>query len=393
MEEKIYNITQNHHILNSLFFNHDRNPAHHSAVHTSLILLSLASEKGFHDEVCEKKDTENEYLDKKLEIIGHDVLNREGSVIAPGILLQSLADNHIPSNMIITKVETRFAYPLLVPVDKGSKELEVQISKQEDLPRIKYTIKFYATNMYDNKIIKEKNGEKIQVPITEMEVTAFSNNISTEEIYEKFTKEHFEKLGKAKKEQIYDLSHDTYISADDDDCYWRSIQNKNPFKRNESISQLELLAKIPRILSMVADKLENEPPENYKVLERNLNPFLEYTLKEKNYERNNGKNVEERAKELSKKLRTTYARQIIVFDPRIKIDIDQHFDLTAQLLGKIRRGMHTFISEATIENKTLFIDESKIIGSPLLTDRVIKYLNKINYSVEELELFRYNKSF
>jgi len=393
MEEKKYNITQNHHILNSLFFNHDRNPAHHSAVHTSLILLSLASEKGFHDEFCEKKDTENQQLDKKLEIIGHDILNREGSIIAPGVLLQSLADNHIPQDIIITKVETRFAYPLLVPVDKGSKELEVQISKQEDFPKINYTIKFYATDIYDKKIIREKNGEKIQIPITEMEITAFPNNISPEEIYESFTKEHFTKLRKAKKEPIYTLSHDTYISADDDDCYWRSIQNKNPFRRNKSISQLELLAKIPRILSMVADKLENESPGNYKILERELDPFIKYAEKEKSYERNNGKNVEERAKELSKRLRTTYARQIIVFDPRMRLGIDEHFDLTVQLSGKIKRGMHTFISEAAIKDKTLFIDESKIIGSPLLTDRVIKYLNKINYSVEELELFRYNKSF
>jgi len=346
-DEKTYHITQNHHILNSLFFNHDRNPPHHSALHTALILLSLTSEKGFHDEVCSDEAEEDTFLEKKLEIVGDDVLKQEGLVIAPGVLLQSLADNHIPPDKIITKVETRFMYPLLVPVDKGSKELKIRISEEVNPEgTFDYKIGFFSDDIY---------GAEVQ--IAEMSVKSVPYTIPIDKIYERFVKEHFEKLKRKKQEPIVSISHDTYISADDDDCYWRSIQGKNPFKRNGSISQLELLSKMPRILSMMADKIENDSPEGYQAPERDLSPFLRYAEKEKSYGRNNGKSVEERARELSKRLRTTYARQVIVFDPRMRLDIDQHFDLTTNLLGKIKRGMHTFISEAAVGDDTLFVDE------------------------------------
>jgi len=385
---KTYNIRQNQHILNSLFFNHDRNPAHHSALHTALILLSLASEKGFHDEVCKKDIDENLWLEKKLEILGHDVLENDGLVIAPGVLMQSLADNNIPENMIITKVDTRFSYPLLTPVDKGSKELTVEENRSENPgnPGITYNLKFYAADFYNNPITKKDT----LVPIAEMNIAAFPTDLSSEEIFEKYVKEDFDKLNKKNKNPIHSLTHKTYISADDDECYWRSIQNKNPFRRNGNISQLELLAKLPRVLSRETDEIEENPPENYDY-KTDASPFLKYAEKEKEYGMINGKTVEERAEELAKKRKYTYARQETVFDPRIGIEISEDFDLSIDLT-KVKRGIHTFDSRAVSEKGVLFAGQSKVLASPLFTERVIRYLEKINYSVDELERFRHKKS-
>lgn len=369
--EKTYNITQNNHILNSLFFNHDRNPAHHSALHTDLFLLSLASEKGFHDEISDD-------VGKKMEIMGDDILKNQGLVVAPGVLLQSLTDNHIPEDEKIIKVETRLAYPVLVPVDKGSKEVKISLEEIEEGDLKKYNVTYVTTDLY---------GKEIN-PIKSMKITSFRSDKNPEEMFEKYVKKDMENVSKMKKEPIFSLNHKTYISEDDDECYWRSIQAEDSPKRNGNVSRLELLAKVPRILSMMSDKLQNEPPEKYQGVEREIIPFLRYAEKEKEYGLLNGKTIEKRAEELSKKLRTTYAKQTTIFDPRFNIKIDQHFNISMALAAK-KRVMHSFISKAIYDEKVLFVDESRIIGGPLITDNMINYLSKINYSVEELERFRY----
>ena len=108
-------------------------------------------------------------------------------------------------------------------------------------------------------------------------------------------------MSEQKKKPIHSLTHETYVSQDDDECYWNSVQNQ-AFRRNEGVSQLELLAKLPRVLSKEADTIEANPPEAYEVPKRDLGPFLRYAGKEEGYGLLNGKSVEQRATELSKKM-------------------------------------------------------------------------------------------
>jgi len=378
MDAKDYEITQNRHILNSLFFNHDRNPAHHSALETSLILLSLASDEpvsgaSFHDEV------EKLNLDKKLEIIGDYILESPRVVIAPGVLMQSFADNVISFDNVISCVKTKFRYPLLVPVDKGSRPLKISSEVQPGKDNaLNYTVSMSSTDLFNRQL---------QTTLA-MSAVAFPKTVSESDIYEKYVTGKFTELEDDAKDPIHSLSHKTFISSDDDDAYWKSIQN-TPSRRNGGFSQLELLAKLPRILSIEVDEIEKNPPRGYETPQRNIEPFMRYVEREKEYGRLNGKTVEERALELSKKRKYIYARQSAYFNPMKDLQTGENFELKISLVNYNKAGLHKFVSGAYSGDTPLFLGETTVLAGPMFTDRLINYLFKINYSVDLLQRFKH----
>jgi hypothetical protein len=220
-----------------------------------------------------------------------------------------------------------------------------------------------------------------------MEVTAFPKGVPEGDIYEGYVMKKFADLEAEAKTPIQFLSHKTFISSDDDDAYWRSIQSA-PSKRNGGFSQLELLAKLPRILSMEVDEIEKNPPEGYEAQQRSLEPLLRYAEREKEYGRLNGKSVEERAQELSKKKKYIYSKQTAYFNPMKDLAVGENFELRIYLM-RHKNGMHKFISGAYIGDEPLFLGESIVLAGPMFTDRLINYLLKINSSVESLQLFTY----
>jgi hypothetical protein len=145
-----------------------------------------------------------------------------------------------------------------------------------------------------------------------------------------------------------------------------------PIKRGEAISQLELLAKMPRVFSIYIDKVENGDVNYLRKTEPTEQHFA-YAEMERRHGWVADSDVEARARDLAGMLMYIYVSQDAVFNPQVRCHVGDRFDLTAYLT-KTGRVKHSFTSQMVLDSGCAYVDSSRFMTAPLLPKNVVDFL-------------------
>jgi len=364
-------------------FNHDMNYAHSFVPHAKVIALAMLAETARRDKV-------------KFETLG-DAVERilgDGLVVSPGILHLSMLEHYVPQGMVIAKVSTKFGDPLYVPFSGES--VDVSITKTEkpyvagvrETPGIVYHFEMSGPNIHGDCVpLFGNKGSNI---------VAFPGDMDPSEIFKYVEEEFRQKLSDA-MHPIDSAGKDTNITHEHDGYYWSSIRPSSlpreaelpePIRRAGKMSQLEMLAKLPRVLSLYREKLETEKPAHLKPAEP-TEPFFQYAELEKS--KGLVADAGKRACQLANRHLYVYGTQDAVFDPRQECPLDRNFALTTfltrQKTGRGNGGMHVFVSQMVVGGVPVYADTSMFFMAPVIPEAVMKLLYDRNLDVNSMKPF------
>jgi hypothetical protein len=211
----------------------------------------------------------------------------------------------------------------------------------------------------------------------------------------------FERLAKLReqKPELPALSHPAAISRDDARRYARIVGLDRP------ITPAAWQAKIPRVLTEVIDHLNRhaayqaevkayyagreDEAERRRAIER-------YVQKECKYRSLGAADAPARVDELAGLAQLLYARQYMVFDPRLFVNQGPatipgtpiRLDLSLYE-ARLRRGIHRFYTGGRLQDTQVFMGEAMVTGQPLVTKELANFLCEINCSLNTLRTFEY----
>ncbi len=353
-------------------FNHDMNDVHGVPARTALVALVQLDRK------------------KKLAELG-DMVLEQNFVLSPGMLHLSLLDRHIPANMVIAEVSTSFSDPLYIPTKakrvwlNGTKSEEPYLVEVEETPGVVYTFNLSGTGLTGDSIDLFGNGGA--------QIIAFPDSVPTREIFGYFEAK-FKAMMDKKNKAIDRAGKTTDITEEHGLSKRRSVRPSYlsrgaslplPIIRGEAISQLELLAKLPRVFSIYIDKVENGDVDHLRKIVPTDEHFA-YAEMEKRHGWVDDNNVEARARELAGMIMYVYVSQDAVFNPQVRCHVGDRFDLTTYLTkaGKVKQS---FTSQMVLDSGCAYVDASKFMTAPLLTKNVIDFLVKREIDIETMGKF------
>lgn len=314
---------------------------------------------------------------------------KQGIIVSPGVLHLSMLEHHIPSDMIIASVSTKFADALYVPFSGEGIDVEIEKSEEpfvaegKETPGRVYTFRMMAPGLFSGKAdLFGRKGCRMVV---------FPDNIPPHQIAGYF-KNRFTGMIDNTRDAIDSAGKDTNITHEHDSYYWSSIRPSAlpreselppPVRRGGNISQLELLAKLPRVLSLYREKLESKRPSYLEHVEA-TEPYHAYAGLEKSL----GKvdDVGKRARQLANGMMYIYGKQDAVFDPWVECPFDKYFTLTTFLI-KRRGSKNVFVSQMMLPTGCAYVDTSMFFAAPAIPERVMKLLYDRKIDVNTMKSF------
>jgi hypothetical protein len=365
-------------------FNHDKNKAHSSSPHAKVIALAMLSE------AARRTGTDLDTLEDSVGKILNGGKGGEGFAVSPGMLHLGMLEHHIPQNMVIGSIKTkRFADPLYVPL--SGEDVVVKITKSEEPLVVEgaethgviYTFHMSGPNLHGSYLpLFGRDGVRI---------VAFPGDIDPSGIVSSYGGK-FEEMRKAARNPIDSAGKKTNITEESDGYFWSSVRPSSlpreaelpaPIRRGGKISQIEMLAKLPRVLSLYRKKIETKMPPHMKPVEPTA-IYFEYAELEKSH--GMVEDIGKRARMLANQMMFVYAGQDAVFDPWLECPLDEDFTLTTSLIRQ-KRGMHMFVSQMVVGGGTIFVDTSKFYGVPVIPEAVMNLVYGRKLDVNSMKPF------
>ena len=365
-------------------FNHDKNKAHSSSPHAKVIALAMLSE------TARRTGADLNTLEDSIGKILNGGKDGEGFAVSPGMLHLGMLEHHIPPNMVIGSIRTkRFADPLYVPL--SNEEVLVNITMSEEpllvegteTPGVIYTFHMSGPNIHGSYgPLFGKDGVRI---------VAFPDDIDPSLIVGSYW-DKFEEMRRAARNPIDSAGKKTNITEESDGYFWSSVRPSSlpreadlppPIRRGGKISQIEMLAKLPRVLSLYRKKIETKMPPHMKPVEPTA-VYFEYAELEKSQGR--AEDIGKRARMLANQMMFVYASQDAVFDPWLECPLDEDFTLTTSLIRQ-KMGLHQFVSQMVVGGGPIFVDTSKFYGVPVIPEPVMKLVYDRKLDVKKMKPF------
>jgi hypothetical protein len=356
-------------------FQHDMNDAHDFVPHASVIAISQLAK------LCEEQPID---FDATAERIIAQKL-----VVSPGMLHISMLEHYIPSEMVIAKVSTKFGGSLYVPHSGGDVGVVIEKSEKpfadgdKETPGRVYTFRMRGPGLLGDEINLFGNRE--------CRIVAFPDTVPAHEIAVYF-QEDFREMQDSTRHAIDKAGKDTNITHVHDNYYWSSIRQDllpreaklpPPIRRGGNISQLELLAKLPRVLSLYREKIEDERPPYLEPVEA-TGPYHAYAELEKSLGK--AEDVGERAYQLANGMMYVYGTQCAFFDPWVECPFDKYFTLST-FLTKHKGNKNVFVSQMMLPTGCAYVDTSMFSAAPAIPERVMKLLYDKKLDVCSMEKF------
>lgn len=366
-------------------FNHDMNEAHDFSPHVKVIALATLAE------TARRTGTNLATLDDSVEKILNGGEDGGGFVVSPGMLHLGMLEHHIPPNMVIGSIKTRkFADPLYVPLSNEEVPVNISMSKEPllvegiETPGVVYTFHMSGPNLDGNYVpIFGKDG---------VQILAFPDDIDPSKIVGSYWGK-FEKMRQAARNPIDSAGKKTNITDESDGYFWSGIRPSSlpreaklpaPIRRGGKISQIEMLAKLPRVLSLYREKIETERPAYLEPVKPTA-IYFEYAELEKS--QGKVEDIEKRAGMLANKMMFVYASQDAVFDPWLECPLNEDFTLTTSLTRK-RMGLHIFVSQMVVGGGPIFVDTSRFYSVPVISEAGMKLIYDRKLDVEKMKPFK-----
>ncbi len=380
--------------------NHDRNPAHRNAIHVKHILLALASQRRMLE-----GDLSDEQKPRKADVLTERILSLPPSVIAPGLMLNSILERAIPQGFYTASIETTFDYPLIVPME-GSRKMRVYRSSApltEDGVPASLDGVLYKVELKANGLMGEQDDPAKDVMIMSSTVRAFPNTTDRNAVYECVTRPRFAAMGlgddgiNAARLVGTSTKHRTYVSREDLVRYAEMVSGQRiDVDASAPLTPQMLVFKLPRALTMAGESLACD--EKYigtmsgarrkKEEDARKEQLMAQVAREEQYKLE-GITADERLAHLMAADLKIYASQSAVFDPRQQIKPGELYDQYAHLTSlREAIGLHGFVCEGRNENQQrIFGGEANILIQPLFHSKMVDALNTRGLYLRDLRPF------